>query len=115
MTKNKKSLALKNINFIQLLTDYAAKPKQFKKLIACATNEELNAISEVILNILKGNLPCGGDKSKIGKQANYLRYIANRTVPSNKRKIVLIKKGNGLIGPLLAVAIPAIIKLFSKK
>ena len=76
MKQNKKCMVMKNIHFIQLLTSYRLKPKQFKKLLECATKHEINAITEIILNVLKGALPC--DKKKLVKKASYLRYIGNK-------------------------------------
>ena len=49
---------MKNIHFIQLLTSYRLKPKQFKKLLEYASKHEINAITEIIFNVLKGTLPC---------------------------------------------------------
>ena len=112
MKQNKKCMVMKNIHFIQLLTSYRLKPKQFKKLLECATKHEINAITEIILNVLKGALPC--DKKKLIKKASYLRYIGNKKTPLNKRKSYLVKKGNGILGPLLALTVPAIIRLFSR-
>ena len=62
MGKKQKCLAMRNIHFIQLLASYRFKPSNFKKLIAGASKQEINAISEIILNVLKGNLPCGKEK-----------------------------------------------------
>ena len=115
MGKKQKCLAIRNIHFIQLLASYRFKPSNFKKLIAGASKQEINAISEIILNVLKGNLPCGKEKKKLGKVVSYLRYIGDYKNPSSKRKKYLIKKGNGIIAPLLSIAVPALISLFSRK
>ena len=112
MKHNKKCMAMKKIHFIQLLTSYRSKPKQFKKLLECASKHEINAITEIIFNVLKGTLPC--NKKKLIKKASYLRYIANKKNPLNKRKSYLIKKGNGILAPLLSLTVPALIRLFSK-
>ena len=72
-----KCLALKHIDFIKLLTSYREKSKQFKSLIKCASTEELNAISEVVLNILRGILPFEASKNKFAKYAKYLRFIGD--------------------------------------
>ena len=76
--KMTKCLALKHIDFIKLLASYREKSKQFKSLIKCASTEELNAISEVVLNILRGILPFEtSKKQKFAKHAKYLRFIGN--------------------------------------
>ena len=115
MGKKEKCLGMKNIHFIQLLASYRFKPSNFKKLIEGASKNEINAISEIILNVLKGNLPCGKEKEKLRKKASYLRFIGNYKNPCTKRKEYLVKKGNGIIGPLLSIAVPALISLFSRK
>ena len=115
--KMTKCLALKHIDFIKLLASYREKSKQFKSLIKCASTEELNAISEVVLNILRGILPFEtSKKQKFAKYAKYLRFIGNPQKNSaTKRKEALISKGRGIVAPLLSVAIPLLMDIFSKK
>ena len=115
--KMTKCLALKHIDFIKLLASYREKSKQFKSLIKCASTEELNAISEVVLNILRGVLPFEtSKKQKFAKHAKYLRFIGNPQKNSaTKRKKALISKGRGIVAPLLSVAIPLLMDIFSKK
>ena len=111
-----KCLASKHIDFIKLLASYRKKSKQFKSLIKCASTEELDAISEVILNILRGVLPFDGQKIKFAKYAQYLRFIGNPQKNSaNKRKKALISKGSGIVAPLLSIAIPLLMDIISKK
>ena len=109
-------LALKHIDFIKLLTSYRKKSKQFKSLIKAASREELDAISEVILNILRGILPFEEPKIKFAKYAKYLRFIENPQKNSAvKRKKALLSKGRGIVAPLLSIAIPLLMDIFSKK
>ena len=111
-----KCLALKHIDFIKLLASYRNKSKQFKSLIKCASTEELDAISEVVLNILRGVLPFEGQKIKFAKYAKYLRFIGNPQKNSAaKRKKALISKGRGIVAPLLSIGIPLLMEIFSKK
>ena len=88
-----KCLALKHIDFIKLLSSYRKKSKQFKSLIKAASTEELDAISEVVLNILRGILPFEESKIKFGKYAKYLRFIGNpqKTLPPNEKKHFFLK------------------------
>ena len=111
-----KCLALKHIDFIKLLISYKNKSKQFKNLIKCASKEELDAISEVVLNILKGILPFEGAKNKFGKHAQYLRFIGDPHKNSAaKRKDALLSRGRGIIAPLLSIAVPLLMDMFSSK
>ena len=111
-----KCLALKHIDFIKLLTSYMKKSKQFKSLIKAASTEELDAISEVVLNILRGILPFEEPKIKFAKYAKFLRFIADTQKNSAaKRKKALLSKGRGVVAPLLSIAIPLLMDIFSKK
>ena len=58
MGAKKKCLAQKHTHFIQLLASYRKNPKQLKNLLKFASVGEINALTEVILNILRGVLPC---------------------------------------------------------
>ena len=111
-----KCLASKHIDFIKLLSSYRKKSKQFKSLIKAASTEELDAISEVVLNILRGILPFEPQKIKFAKYAKYLRFIGNPQKNSApKRKKALVSKGRGIVAPLLSIAIPLLMDIFSKK
>ena len=93
-----KCLALKHIDFIKLLTSYMKKSKQFKSLIKAASTEELDAISEVVLNILRGILPYEEPKIKFAKYAKFLRFITDTQKNSAaKRKKHFFLKGEGLL------------------
>ena len=115
MGAKKKCLAQKHTHFIQLLASYRKNPKQLKNLLKFASVGEINALTEVVLNILRGVLPCIKPKKKVSVHANYLRFIANKKNPVSKRKQQIIRKGSGLIAPLLSIAIPTLISLFSGK
>lgn len=109
-----RSKAIKNINYLKLLTDYSkSSPSQFKVLLNNSNSNELKAITEIIFNLLQGHLKCKGIK-KFKKHKSILRNIADRNC-SKKKKILLIKKGRGFLFPLLAAAIPAILQMFTKK
>ena len=111
-----KCLALKHIDFIKLLISYKNNSKQFKNLIKCSSKDEIDAISEVVLNILKGILPFTGAKIKFGKHADFLRFIGNTQKNSAmKRRKALLSRGRGIIAPLLSVAVPLLIEFFSGK
>ena len=110
--RGKKSVAHCNLNFIKLLTDYRKNPKQFKKLVKHCSNKEVDAITEIIFNFLRGHLRC--DRKKYKKQANFLRLVGNKQKSNKQRRKAILSKGNGII-PLLSVAVPALIALFGGK
>ena len=105
----KKSLAYKNINFIKLLTDYHKNPKQLKKLIKHCTDNEVNAVTEIIYNFLQGHLKCNAKKFK--KQKNFLRLVGDKKKSTKSRRKAILSKGGSLLG-LLSIAVPALASLF---
>ena len=112
-SRNKnKSVAYQNIHFIQLLAHYKRNPKQFYKIIKNCTNEEIKAISEIIFNFLRNNLKC--DASKYKRHAIFLRLVGDRNQSIKKRRKAILTKGAGVIIPLLSIAIPALVSMFSK-
>lgn len=105
----KRSVAYRNINFVKLLTDHHKNPKQIKKLIKYCTDNEINAITEIIYNFLQGHLKC--DIKKFKKQAGFLRLVGNKYKSLKTRRRAILSKGSGLLS-LLTIAVPALIKLF---
>ena len=108
----KQSLAYKHHDFLKLLSSYTKSPKQFKQLVLNASDEEINGISELVFNILEGNLPC--NKKKVKSSVKHIRYLGNKNNPIKNRKRLILKKGNGFIFSLVSVALPILLKLFSK-
>ena len=76
----------------------------------------MDAISEIVLNILKGILPFEGPKIKFAKYAQYLRFIGDpqKNLAAN-RKRALLSKGRGIVAPLLSIAVPLLMDIFSRK
>ena len=77
--------------------------------------EKLDAVSEIVLNVLKGILPYKPPNIKFARHKEYLRFIGNpKKNSARKRKNALVSKGRGVIVPLLSAAIPILIDMFSK-
>lgn len=64
-----------------------AKPVQLKELLRNASDQELKAICEVVLNILHGNLRSDID---ISRRRNFLKTFASRKISLNKKRDILI-------------------------
>ena len=62
-TQKHNSLAYGNIHFLKLLANYRNNPSQFKKLINHCSKNELDAITEIVLNFLQGSLKCDTKKN----------------------------------------------------
>lgn len=72
-------------------------------LIEFSTPEQLQAITDIIYNILLGNCPLGENiKSKLSKYKSIMRQIVEKKVTKKRRKI-LLKKLN-LVFPLILTA-----------
>jgi hypothetical protein len=74
----------------------------------------VRAIAECALNLLKGKLRVSPrHKNKLSQYKNELRYLVDGKSKERKKKII-IQKGDGFLPFLLAPAISLISSLFSK-
>ena len=72
--------------------------KQRKKLINSASPEQINTISEIILNMLQGNINIKGThKTKLNHHKRSLRALASKGLSVKKRKKILNQHG-GMLG-----------------
>ncbi len=109
----------RNAEYLQLLCRSRGKARQ--RLVANATPEQINALSEVAMNVLRGNLPLSSvHKRKLVPHRHRLRQIANRKLSSKKRKALMVRQRGGflipaLLGGLASIFAPKVInKLISK-
>ena len=56
--KIKKTLAVENLNFIKRINKVKKNKKSLNQILKKAKIHQINTISEVFFNFLKGNLPC---------------------------------------------------------
>ena len=107
------SAAIKHKDFITLLS----KSKQKKRrnlLIELASSQELKAIIEFIVNILRGNVSLNDrKKKKLTRFKIIMREVALKSNPIKKKKRILQQKG-GFLGALIPIALSAIGSLFPK-
>ena len=105
--------AVKHKDFLTLLS----KSKQKKRrdlLIELASSQELNAIIECIINILRGNVSLNERRKKrFSRFKNVMREVALKSNPIKKKKRILQQKG-GFLGALIPIALSAIGSLFPK-
>ena len=59
-----KFLVIRHIDFIKLISEVKNDKKKFLSLIKNASNSEIDALSELINNIIKGRLPCSPYRKK---------------------------------------------------
>lgn len=101
---------LKRRNFLNLLADSKSEARR-KKLIKLASKPDILAISELALNILKGNVPLTGkDLKRLSTIKGQLRKLASRKVEIETKKKVLTSKKvlKGGFLPLIPLALSAL-------
>ena len=87
---------IKNRKFLQALQ--LTENKQRKQLIDSASPEQINTISEIVLNLLQGNIIIKGThKTKLNQHKRSLRALASKGVSVKKRKKILNQHG-GMLG-----------------
>ena len=74
-----------------------------KQLFRMADREQINAMSELVLNTLKGNVPISKDtKRRLKPHANTLRHLGRPRVSVKARRNILVNQSGGNFwGPLL--------------
>jgi len=96
----------RNLNFIKNI--YKCKGDKRKKLISTATKDNIDSISEIALNTLKGNVPIQlNSLKKLKRHANSVRKISRKGVSVKERKRVLQQEGGFLpliLAPFLSAA-----------
>ena len=77
---------MKHIHFLELLAKPVSK-EQAKALISTSTQEQLNILSELALNVLQETIPLSKYyKSLLISDANVIRKLGDRRVQTKKRR-----------------------------
>ena len=86
---------------------------KFLNILASADQNEINSITELIYNFIKGNLKCR-NPLKFKSHAKVLRIIAdpNKGFRIRRRKTV---QGAGILIPLLASVVPLVLQMINRK
>ena len=100
-----------NIDFIKRLAVCSAAER--RNLLEHASNKNIKALSELCLNLLRGNLPIDDKtKSKFKKHQRSIQLLARRRVPlKNKREIINQRGSAGFLLPLASLAVPMLANL----
>jgi outer membrane lipopolysaccharide assembly protein LptE/RlpB len=99
----------KNQPFLHLLARSSAKRR--KSLLQQATKDELTALFEICLNILRGHLPLTPQlHKKLKKEQKTLRTFADKKI-SLKHKKKLVNQKGGFLGALAGIALPLLAQL----
>lgn len=96
----------RNIPLLKALTK--ASPRKRKDILRGCSNDLLHSLSEIALNLLKGNIPLSSQQyAALKRQKNKIRLLADRKI-SLRRKRRTLQQTGGFLLPLLATAIPVI-------
>jgi len=88
-----------------------ADKKQRKKLIKCSNKDQIFCICEIVLNLLKGNIPVKkSDFEKLEKEKHTFRKLIKKS--SLKKKRYLIQKG-GFLEVLIPTVITTLVNLLT--
>lgn len=98
------SKALKKREYLTLLGEAAKKRKRRCALVQLADRSEILAISEIVDNLLRGNLPLkSADRRRLERYKTQLRHIASKKV-SIKRKKKLLEQTGGFLSAIIPIA-----------
>lgn len=100
---------LSNSDFLKQLARTKSDNKR-RRMIACATTEQLLAIAEIALNILKGRLPLTAkQRERLIPYANFVRKLSRTRSDASVRQVIQVGGG-----PLLASLIPPVLLAISR-
>ena len=113
--------ALKKRDFLTLLAQ-SKTPKRRALLAEWANKSEIDSLSEIVYNTLRGNIKLNKRLfKKLKRCKNHLRELANKKNSITKKRKI-IKQNGGFLSVLIPTAlslltsvVPKIIKSFSKK
>lgn len=108
------STALKRKDYLTLLGSSKG-VKRRRALLDIATKQEIDAISECLLNILNGNVEIPSEKlNKLRRIKRHLRQLTNKSCSYRKRK-QLLKQEGGFLPTILPIALSVLGSLFGGK
>ena len=100
-------------DYIHLLAQ-SKTPKRRKLLADWATKQDIDAISEIALNTLKGNIKSTPQLyKKLRKNRNILRSLASKNCSICKKRKIIGQQG-GFLPLLIPAALSALSGLFKK-
>ena len=86
----------KNLDLLKVL--HKAKPKLRKIILKHVEPSCIKAICDVVLNVLKSVIQISAtQKRKLARYKHHLRLLTHKATPLDKRRRVLIQKGDGFL------------------
>ena len=91
-----------------------SKPKERKKVLKAATNEELNGLCEVCINVVHGNVQLSKKRFACFKRHKRLLHkLSNKKISLRAKRKVVNQQG-GFLGTLAAFGAPLLTQLAIK-
>ena len=107
---------LEHIDLYRLLLKNRHNSTKTKNILSILDREEINAISEVINNAIYNNLKCIKNINDFAKHKKLLRKLANPTLSHRSRKKIMVtRKGAGVVTGILSVAVPLLLSYFTSR
>ena len=95
---------------LKVLVD--ATPKLKKAIIKHAPTDLVTAISEIVLNLIKGVIKLTAhQKKRLSRYKKELLALAKKNVPLGKKRKILVQKGGGVV----SILVPLALSLLSSK
>ena len=95
---------------LKVLVD--ATPKLKKAIIKHAPTDLVTAISEIVLNLIKGVIKLtSAQKKRLSRYKKELLALAKKKVPLGKKRKILVQKGGGVV----SILVPLALSLLSSK
>ena len=89
---------------LKVLVD--ATPKLKKAIIKHAPTDLVTAISEIVLNLIKGVIKLTAhQKKRLSRYKKELLALAKKKVPLGKKRKILVQKGGGVVSILVPLAL----------
>ena len=98
------------LSLLKVLVD--AKPKLKKAIIQHAPTDLVTAISEIVLNLIKGVIKLtASQKKRLSRYKKELLPLAKKKIPLGKKRKILVQKGGGVV----SILVPLALSLLSSK
>ena len=110
-TDKRQPKAVRHADYLSLLSRTKNKKKR-QQLVALADKDQIDAVSEIIENVLRGTLVLTEHQRKrLQRYKNCMRHMIRRSTPLQQKKQYLHTYSGGFLPFLLSTALPVLTQL----